>query len=46
MMFWSLQCEASSDVEYMVEEQKPACDLCAVNKKFEKGCYSSVVSTP
>ncbi|CAL8297980.1 unnamed protein product [Lota lota] len=35
-------CEARGDVEYVVEEQKPVCDFCAVGKKFEKGCYTSI----
>ncbi|KAJ3609396.1 hypothetical protein NHX12_023919 [Muraenolepis orangiensis] len=37
-----LTCEARGDVEFVVEEQKPVCDFCAVGKKFEKQCYSSV----
>ena len=45
MVFGSLQCVARGDVDYVVEEQKPVCDFCAMGKKLEKGCYTSIVST-
>lgn len=39
-----LQCEKSIDPDSGVDGQ-PACDLRAVGKKFDKGLYTTLVST-
>lgn len=44
-MFWFLlQCEKLVDPDSGIEGQ-PACDLRAVGKKFDKGLYTTLVST-
>lgn len=44
MLWFVLQCEKSVDPDSGIEGQ-PACDLRAVGKKFDKGLYTTLVST-
>lgn len=44
MVWFPLQCEKSVDPDSGIEGQ-PACDLRAVGKKFDKGLYTTLVST-
>lgn len=44
MLWFLLQCEKLVDPDSRIEGQ-PACDLRAVGKKFDKGLYTTLVST-
>lgn len=44
MLLFLLQCEKLVDPDSGIEGQ-PACDLRAVGKKFDKGLYTTLVST-
>lgn len=44
MLCFLLQCEKLVDPDSGIEGQ-PACDLRAVGKKFDKGLYTTLVST-